>query len=401
VLALAAAVLASTAATAAPATHGAMAAAASARPNNKPKPPPQPSGESESSSAEPAAPPPDPIAAPAGTTASVATAAAKEEAKTNRNASAMVMAGACAMAVYLSALPEEDQIAIFLITGFYFPALCSVAIEMTLAYNKLVHDPPDPNFAQVALTQPTVPPSGATRCPKGLTPRGCARIRVGLANYTNAVAATSAAVSGLVTSVERFAGAVGAGSVDGQLLQAGAAKAYAAMASSAIAAQQLAGRALASILRAAKRDVRLSARARNIVVARLSAARGLPASIVSKLSPADQATLGPALAESLAGIPRTLSLAAAVSTPTPTTALTNLHKSVTVYEVAALVRGLTTQGVVSAAAGETLLNDLRQSVTATTPDAHTGALAQFGKDVAAQVTGPGGTLLATAGQGLS
>jgi hypothetical protein len=71
-----------------------------------------------------------------------------------------------------------------------------------------------------------------------------------------------------------------------------------------------------------------------------------------------------------------------------------------VYQVALLVRGLSTQGAVTTAARDVLLTDLRQSFTATGVTLRTAALAHFVQDTAT-VPGPAGLLLKSAGQALS
>jgi hypothetical protein len=270
---------------------------------------------------------------------------------------------------------------------------------------KVIKDPPDPKFTEVTLPSATHVTSIALRCLKRIARRDCDALRAGLVRYRNALATTAAAASGVAITLERFSGAGQAGSGPGAVLQAAAEKGYAGELASALTAQQAAGRTLAAALRKTRLDKRLNARTLQSLVKKLGSPNGIPPSIVSRLV-ADGATSGAAelsqtLKSALQGLPKTLALSSALGAGRSTAALTELYKTLTPQELAALVRGLTSQGAVSSPAGEMLINDLRQAVTALTPEARTPAIDQFVKDAGSQVTGPAGTLLTVAGAALN
>jgi hypothetical protein len=283
--------------------------------------------------------------------------------------------------------------------------LCQGAMELVLEGLKIANDPPDPNFAQVALPSPRLVRSIAIRCPKRIARRDCSALTAAFLRYRNALATTATAATGAAITLERFSGASQAGSGPGALLQAAAEKAYSGELASALAAQQAAGRTLAAALRKTRLDLRLNARALQSLTKKLGSSNGIPPSIVSQLV-ADGATSGAAelsqtLKSALQGLPKTLSLSSTLGAGVSTAALTELYRTLTPQELAVLVRGLTSQGAVSSAAGEMLINDLRQAVTAATPEARTPAVDQFIKDAGSQVTGPAATLLTFAGGALT
>ena len=113
------------------------------------------------------------------------------------------------------------------------------------------------------------------------------------------------------------------------------------------------------------------------------------------------ANSGKPLSAQLEGLPKTVSLTGALGAGLPTAALTQLYRTLTLPELAALVRALTGQGAVSSAAGQTLIDYLRKAALASTPEARAAALAQFVKDAGSLVTGPASKLLTVAGGALT
>jgi hypothetical protein len=393
---------------------------AAAGPTHK-KPPPQPSPSS-SEPETPAAPtaPPDPTVPPedqdVGSIKAISEMFRQDaiiQARKTLNDDAFAMSIFCAKAFYPGLLAEAGQSSF---PGATWRQLCQAAIQIVLedvAELRSLNIPPaaiefvrvdtSEDFMQVALTSPGVAASVALSCAKRVTPRQCRQVRAALLGYSNALATTLAASTGLSTALERFDAAQTAGSVPGALLQAGAAKAYAGELVAALTAELSAAKALAAAL-GTKADLRLTARGRAAAARKLAAPNGLPASIVSAVlatgAAKDATELRQALAAALSKLPATLSLTKILSTPKPTAWLTGIQRSITTYEVAALVRGLDAQGALGEGAGDTLLDDLRAAINATTPDAHAAALAKLRQDITAQVTGPAGALLTSAVQPL-
>jgi hypothetical protein len=331
---------------------------------------------------------------------------AKTEAHDRLGGETAVMAMMCALAVLLS-LPAEAPDADALTQAFaiYQRLLCTEGIKVVLEDLQIAKDPPDPKFTEVTLPSPTLVRSITLRCPKRIARRDCDALKAALLRYRNALTTTAAAGTGAAITLNRFSGAGQAGSVPGAVLQSAAAKGYAGELALALAAQQAAERSLAAALRRTRLDLRLNARNVQSVVKKLGSPNGLPQSIVSRLV-ADGATtsaaeLSQTLKEALQGLPKTLVLSKVLGAAHPTAALRELNRTLTPPELAVLVRGLTNQGAVSTAAGDMLINDLRQAVTALTPEARTPAVDQFVKDAGSQVTGPAAKLLTIAGGALA
>jgi hypothetical protein len=280
--------------------------------------------------------------------------------------------------------------------------MCLLGIKFTADQTKIINDPPDSNFLQVVFPAP-LSSSASIRCAKRVKPASCAALRVAFGRYRSALALSEAASAGLKTSLERISAAVQAGSDDGKQIQVGAATAYAGELAAALNAEYAAGRALAAVLRSGKFDVRLDARTRQKIDQRLESPNGLPASIVSPLVAsglvADRVELSRLLKSAFGGRRTTGTLADAVSTSRSTAGLTQLWHQLTVYELAAVVRALATQGAIAHGTGDTLLNDLRAALTATTPAARTAAIALFVQHAAVAQAAPA-ALLTTAAQAL-
>jgi hypothetical protein len=333
-----------------------------------------------------------------------AKARAKQNAHDELQGLTPVMAMMCSLALLFDLPAAENEVSTVTFVALYYRFVCTQAIEQVFALNAILRaDPPDGNFDEVAFPAQTSPPSHRVLCAKRVTRSTCARLTASAFAYEKALAATSAAALGLVTSVNRFGSATTAGSADGRLLQAGAAKAYAGELANALNAQHQAGRALAAVLRATRTDGRLSPRARTAVEKKLASAGSLPAWLTTPTAAsglvANASDLRKALAGALTGVPKTLSVTGTVAAGSAAAGLAQLQHSLTVYELAAVVRGLAAQGAIAHGTGDTLLNDLRAALTATTPAARTAAIALFVQHAAVAQAAPG-ALLTTAAQAL-
>jgi hypothetical protein len=291
------------------------------------------------------------------------------------------MAMFCSMALLANLSNPDNQFSlaeIILGPGWYIHA-CYEALDYIAELTKVIHDPPDTNFTQVALPAPAATPAVSARCSKRVTARACARIRAAALRYGKALSSAHAAARGLGTSIERFSGANAAGSEPGRILQAGAAKAYAGELAGATTELRAAGAAFAAALRAARIDARITATTRQALIKKLRA-RGVSASVLGSL-------------------PRSASLAGALSSTGTTTGYSRFQRELTVYELAALVQGLRAQGAVSTEVSGWLLDDLRDAITSTTPDERASALSQYEGDVG-EIGEPAASLLTAAGQAL-
>lgn len=388
-------------ATATFATGSRTALSGGAQPNHtKPKPPPtstEPEPEPPPSTTAPPPPPPDPLANAVQTSL-------QELQLTKTDARADLRINIKAMGVFCLYAYGEPGVVNYYYGGTY-AQLCQTFIYIVLGELKIAQDPPDPKFMEVTLPAATLARSITIRCPKRVARRDCEALKAATLRYRNALATTAAAATGSGITLERYSGAAQAGSAPGAVLQAAAEKAYAGELASALAAQQAAGGTLAAVLRKTRLDVRLNARDLQSVTKKLGSPNGLPQSFVSQLVAAGltsgAAELSQTLKSALQGLPKTLVPSSTLGGTRSTAALTQLYRTLTFPELAALVRGLTDQGGVSTAARDTLINDLRQGVTAPTPEARTPAVDQFVKDAGSQVTGPAATLLMVAGAALT
>jgi len=357
----------------------------------------------------PPPPPVDPLVAgqPAAAAAAALKAQAKTDARTRLKTDTLMMAFICGL-VPLGPIQTDQDNPIELGDGFkVYPRgllfVCQLTISLVLYDLAQINDPPDPHFAQVALPSWSPRTSAGLQCAKRASRTTCQRLSAALLRYQNALAASESAANGLTTSINRFSAASQAGSQEGRRLQTAAIEVYSGELAAAVPAQQSAGRALASAMGAARINLRLDSRTRQRIVTTLSTPGRLPRSLVSALVARGATTDATALSQSLAGalvqLPKTGSLTSALGGAMPTAGLTALHRSLSVYQVALLVRALSSQGAVTAAASDVLLTDLRQSLTAAGATLRTAALAHFVQDTAT-VPGPAGLLLKSAGQAL-
>jgi hypothetical protein len=244
-----------------------------------------------------------------------------------------VTAMVCSLAIFSTVVEGDDLETKFIVAYLqgYFRVACLVGLAYVAELTAAIHDPPDANFTQVALPTPTAAPPAALRCPKQLTRRACGQLGTAVTRYQKALAATEAAANGLAISLNRFSGADAAGSTTGRLLQAAAAKAYSAELVAALPSQQLAARALASTLRATHTDLVLKASDRQTLIRKLSSPGGVPASMIAQLTRRGAVTsateLRKILTEALAGLPKTLSLAGALSATSSAAGFTQFYRT--------------------------------------------------------------------------
>ncbi len=315
----------------------------------------------------------------------------KTEAQTNVHE--LVPAFAYLCGVNLQYLPDSG------LTKLY----CLMMMEAVVSEYQVFQDPPDPNYAQVALPSPALVRSVAVTCPKRLSARDCAGLKTAVLRYVNALATTAAAASGAAITVNRYSGADEDGADAQELVQAVAEKAYAGELASALAAQQKAGGALAFLLRRTHIDTVLKAGVLHAAAAKLAAPKGVAKAFVDRLVAeglaSDATDLSQTLKTVLQGVPN-VPLSSALGAGLPGASLTALYRSLTAPEVAVLVQGLAGQGAASGAASDKLIGDLRQAVAAA-PAARAPLYGQFVKDAGSQVKGPAATLLTVAGAALT
>ncbi len=328
----------------------------------------------------------------------------KAEAQNNVHKMVPATAYFCSLALE-GAVDSNSQ----LVESFGAPAglirlLCNVAIEELVAQYQVFKDPPDPGYTQVALPSPAHVGSVGVSCPKRLSRHDCAGLKADVLRYVNALATSAAAATGAATTLDRYSGADGDGADAAELLQAVAEKAYAGELAAALAAEQKAGGTLAFTLRRTHLDRRLQAPALKSLATKLGSPKGVPQSIVSRLVAdgvtSDATELSQTLKSVLQGLPD-LPLSSALGAGFSNASLTTLYRTLTAPELAVLVHGLTGQGAVSSAAGDTLITDLRQAALAPTPAARAPLLARFGADAGSKVTGPAATLLTVAAEALA
>ena len=280
---------------------------------------------------------------------------------------------------------------------------CIAGLVVLAGLYATADDPPSANVLEVALpTFATAP--GRLGCPKRVSALKCLALNAAYARFRTALQATATAAAGMGLTMERLSGALAAQAVAATQIQSAAEKAYAGQLAAAQTAQAAAGRTFASVLRANKLDVRMEARARQNLLARLGSPNGLPASVVSTLITSgltkDAADLSKTLRTVVAGKPAPPTLATTLAKPASTAALVELSKQLTVYEAAALVRALASQRAITGSTRDSLLDDLRETITAGSAAAREAALGRFDLD-AGGVNGPAGALLNAAGRALS
>jgi hypothetical protein len=286
------------------------------------------------------------------------------------------------------------------------PVLCFVAAQAiiveALAEYKLYLDPPDPNFMQVTLGVASRVPQGGFRCAKTVKKNDCAAVTAALRTFLVALTTNAEASRGSGVTLERYSGAVQAHSVPGALLQSAAQKAYAGLTVSTKAAQQAAGVALGLALRKAHLE-RLPTRTQFQARVTKLRSKGLPRQFIQRLIAAKTITstadLDAWLSTFKSPVPY-MSPSQALSRPLPTAASAALWRTMTVKDLAVLIRGLVAQGALPAAFGNMLLGELRTIANTPSAEARKPLIAKLAADCGA-ITGPAGVLLAAGANGLS
>ncbi len=285
------------------------------------------------------------------------------------------------------------------------PVLCFVAaqsiITEALAEYKKFKDPPDPNFMQVALGVPASVPPGGFKCPRKAKKIDCAAVTAALRKYLAALNVNAQASWAGAVTLERFSGAVQAKSVPGALLQAAAEKAYAGLIVSTKAAQQAAGVTLGLTLRRTHLERTPTKSRFQAHLKKLSTAKGLPAPLIARLIAGKQIASAADLDPILQGVVGPyVSFSRAVILPVPSTGSAALWHTITVKDLALLIRGLVAQNAVQTSLGNPLLDELRAIVNAPSAEARKPLIAKLVTDASA-VAGPAGILLAAGASGLS
>jgi hypothetical protein len=346
--------------------------------------------------------PPDPLAAPATAPDNPSTPAKPEAVKALR---AYLMA----IAIFYGQCFETDTEKTDEITDSavicYF--LVRMMLEDAIAQYTKNHDPPDPNFMQVALGIPVTPPAAGFRCPKRASKSACAAVNAAFAKYRAAVAVNTQVAGAEAITLNRFSGATQAHSVPGAQLQAAAEKAYSGLVVSTAAAQQAAGTALALTLRKTHLDVQRTKREFQATLKRASTSKGYPGQVIAQLISdhqiASAADLDPVL-QGITALPN-VPLSTGVGQALPTAATAGVWRSMTPKELAVLIRGLVAQGAITGAAGTALLDELRTIATTSSADARKPLIAKLAQDAGAinagsPLAGPAGILLAAGASGL-
>jgi hypothetical protein len=286
------------------------------------------------------------------------------------------------------------------------PVLCFVAaqaiITEALAEYKLYLDPPDPNFMQVTLGVASRVPPGGFRCSTTVKRSDCAAVTAAVRRFLVALTANAEASRGSGVTLERYSGAVQAHSVPGAFLQSAAQKAYAGLTVSTKAAQQAAGVALGLALRKAHLERLLTRTQFQARVTKLRTSNGFPRQFIQRLIAAKTITSTADLDAWLSTFKRPvpyMSPSQALSRPLPTAASAALWRTMTVKDLAVLIRGLVAQGALPAAFGNTLLGELRTIANAPSAEARKPLIAKLAADCGA-ITGPAGVLLAAGTNGL-
>jgi hypothetical protein len=287
------------------------------------------------------------------------------------------------------------------------PVLCIVAalaIIKEAVYEFLgIEDPPDPNFMQVALGVATPAPPGGLRCAKTVRKSDCAAATTAFRTWLAALTVNAEASRQAGVTLNRYTGAAQAKSVPGVLLQAAAVKAYNGLIVSTKTAQHAAGVALGIALRKAHLD-RLPTRSQFQARAKqLSTSKGYPRKFIQQLIAAGVITSAADL-DAVLSIPKSpvpyMSPSQALSVPLPTTESAAIWRTMTVKDMALLIRALIAQKAVPAVFGDTLLNELRAIAAAPSAAARKPLIAKLVTDASA-LSGPAGILLAAGAGGLS
>jgi hypothetical protein len=280
-----------------------------------------------------------------------------------------------------------------------FLAICAYhAIEQAAALAELTFfDPPDQNFAQVALPRALLLPHALASC-RGLRVSGaaCRRLRGAFGRFASASAYTAALHEAITIALNRFTTAKAAGNIAGAALQDAVVKTYSGGLAAALFSDDAAGRAVASALRAGHVRVRLSAAQVRREKARLARLQGLPPFLVPRLL-GDGFDLSQLKLAMRIGDGRVRAgaqdLRALLTARSSTGSLIRDFQSMTFSDVASIVAALTAQGVVSLDVNFALNNDLQAAQLACDPNQRAAAVRQFVRDADTRVAGAFSLLL--------
>lgn len=268
--------------------------------------------------------------------------------------------------------------------------LCETAVGVMADTLAQVHDPADRSFLKVARPLPPQLPAPGGHCPASVSASACGLLLAAKTAYVNAVATTASFGQAAVVTTDRFAGAIQAKSVAGAFLQNAVGKIYAGEQAGALTAQQTAGAALAAELRADHLDAAFSPAATKQVVSattsRAVLSNALLATLVSDGVASNPAQARALLTGALNSVSGTIDLAAMLSGPLPASAFDQHYRSITLRELAAIVRALAAQHALTAAASQTLTADIASAQQAcANASQRATAIQKFNADAAAHV----------------
>jgi hypothetical protein len=245
---------------------------------------------------------------------------------------------------------------------------CFTAMAVLADTAHVITDPADPAYRLVARPPPPQVSTPGGTCPASISPAACVSLLAARATYTNALAMTASVGQALAVTINRFAGARRARSVSGAFLQNAVGKIYAGELAGALASQQTAGAALAAQLRADHLDVALNGRATKALVSLAISPTVLSNALLDKLAgagvTANRAQARRLLTGALTSLSGTLDLATALSGSLPGGASNKHYRSITLRELAGIVRALGAQHAVTGAASQTLIADLAAAKSA-------------------------------------
>jgi hypothetical protein len=277
-----------------------------------------------------------------------------------------------------------------------FVVLCPLIIDMMGDTLVEIHDPPLPDYQQVALPVAQTPPAAAGgTCPSASSAAACTSLRraatsLGVAsNYTDEVSAAES------LTLDRFAAAVAAKSPSAAFLQAALAKVYGGALDYDLERQQKDGRALATALKNAGVGVTVSAAAADQVIT-APTGTALSTAVLNQLVASGVApTAAQARQEVVAqlnGVSGTLDATKALDTALPATSIGSPFFTIDLSDVEAIVSGLAAEGTVSAASSKTLLGELAAASKVCERSGFTAAVKRF-ETTAAKIPGEAGEIV--------
>jgi hypothetical protein len=267
-------------------------------------------------------------------------------------------------------------------------------------------DPPDPLFNQVPAPKAlpgTRSLSGRCKRVKPRFRRPCERLATDALSYANDVRQEASLAEVMAIAANRFAYARKLGDTAPEVADAAALDGYSGELALALGMQNHDADTLAKLIRRERLDVHFSARELRALRAGLKNLKGLPRWLIARIK-SDylsvsqiRAMLAKQLKNSKIG---PLDLVTLLRRQTPTTGLTAAWDSISLPQLAGLVAGLTSTGVISPQLNIVLNDDLQNAQLACDPSGRTNAVMQLISDAASKLSGPYSTLLQVAARPL-